>query len=141
MSTSADRASGAFFLFFGLALYFWVIPTYVEDAAGGSITPKLMPDIYAIILAASGALLILKPTQHQTQDLRYFATTFAYVAVLALGIYATSLFGFEFVAPVLALVIMWMIGERRPLWLISGVILMPALIWFLVTFVLGRALP
>ena len=141
MSTAADRASGAFILVFGLVLYFWIIPNYVEDATGGSITPKLMPDAYAIILTISGAVLMLKPTQHQTPDLRYFATTLAYVVVLSLGVYATSLFGFEYTAPVLALAIMWMIGERRPLWLVSGVVLIPALIWFLVTFVLGRTLP
>ncbi len=67
--------------------------------------------------------------------------TGAYTALLAAGIYTMSLFGFEYVAPVLALALMLMIGERRPLWLVLGTVVMPLIIWFLVTFALGRALP
>jgi len=51
------------------------------------------------------------------------------------------LFGFVYVGPALALAIMLMIGERRPIWLVAGFVAMPALIWFLVVQVLGRALP
>ena len=141
MSASADRLSGALFLVFGLVLYFLIIPTYVEVAEGGNLSPNTMPNIIAIILALGGAFLMLKPTDHRTQNLRAFAVTGAYILVLALGIYAMSWFGFEYVAPPLALVIMWMIGERRPAWLVAGVVVMPALIWFLVIHALGRALP
>jgi len=141
MSASADRISGAFFLLLGLALYFLVIPSYVEVAESGNISPNTMPNIIAIIIAVGGAIMVLKPTDHRTQNLRVFVVTGAYVAVLALGIYAMSWFGFEYVAPPLAFVIMWMIGERRPAWLVAGVIVMPFIIWFLVTYALGRALP
>lgn len=141
MGISADRASGAFFVLFGLALYFLVIPAQVEVVEGGNLAPSTMPNILAWVLVICGAILVVKPTDFQTQGMRPFLVTAAYSAVLVLGIYAMSLWGFEFVAPPLALVIMLMIGERRPLWLILGAVIMPLLIWFLVTYPLGRALP
>ena len=141
MRNSADRLSGAFFLLFGLAMVFIVIPTYVEDAQGGNLSPKTMPTIIAWVITACGGLLAVKPTTHTTPDARFFAQAAAYVTVLGGAIYAMSLVGFIYVAPVLALVIMLLIGERRPLWLGMGVVLMPAAIWFLVTQLLERALP
>ena len=141
MAISADRASGAFFLAFGLAMYLAVIPVQVETAEGGNIAPDTLPNIASLIIAVSGLWLMLKPTAHQIRDWRFFLTTGAYIAALALGIYAMSWFGFVYVAPVLALVIMLMIGERRPHWLALGVIGMPALIWAFVTLILDRSLP
>lgn len=141
MGISADRVSGAFFLLLGLALFFLIIPAQVETPDGGNLAPETVPKYIAIVIAVCGALMVIKPTEHQTQDLRAFMLTGAYTGVLAIGIYAMSLFGFEYVAPVLSLAIMLMIGERRPLWLVAGVIVMPLLIWFLVTYPLGRSLP
>lgn len=141
MNISADRFSGAFFCLFGLAMYFVIIPVYVETAEGGSLAPNTLPNIISIIIAISGGFLVIKPTKHQLRDPRKMALTGVYVSLLVAGIYGMSQVGFEYVAPVLALAIMWFIGERRPVWLISGVVVMPALIWFVVTQLLGRALP
>ena len=141
MSNSADRWTGAFFLLFGLAMFFLVIPVYVEDAQGGNLSPRTMPNVIAWVIAVCGGFLVIKPTTHQAPDGRFFAQVAAYVAVLGAAIYAMSLVGFIYVAPVLALVIMLMIGERRLLWLGIGVVLMPAAIWFLVTQLLERGLP
>lgn len=147
MQLSADRLSGVFFLLFGLAMYFLVIPNYVEITDEGNLAPNTLPNWISIIITLCGAALILKPTQllkptqHETQNLQAFLITGAYVAILVAGIYAMSLFGFVYIAPVLALAIMVMIGERRPLWLIAGAVAMPAIIWFFVIHVLGRVLP
>ena len=141
MSVSADRLSGAFFLILGLALYFAVIPAQVEQIDGRNLAPATMPNVVAIVISVCGGLLILKPTTHQAPDLRFFLISAAFVAILGGSIYAMSFFGFEYVASPLALIIMLMIGERRPVWLPTGVVLMPAAIWFLVTQLLERALP
>ncbi|MFK8033911.1 MAG: tripartite tricarboxylate transporter TctB family protein [Hyphomicrobiales bacterium] len=141
MRNSADRFTGAFFLLFGLAMVFLVIPNYIEVPQGGSLSPKTLPNIIAWLIAACGGLLILKPTNHKAPPPRFFVMVSAYVVVLAASIYAMSLFGFIYVAPVLALIIMLMIGERRPLWLAAGVVLMPATIWYIVTQLLERGLP
>lgn len=141
MSNSADRFTGAFFFLFGLAMVFLVIPNYVEDVQGGNLSPKTMPSVIGWVIAVCGGLLVLKPTTHKAPDTRFFAQAAAYVAILGTAIYAMSLWGFLYVSPVLALVIMLMIGERRPLWLGVGVVVMPAAIWFLVTQLLERGLP
>lgn len=141
MAGTTDRISGTFFLILGLALHFFIIPNYIETVDGGNLAPSTFPNILAILLAACGAILLFKPTSQPVPDLYGMAITSAYVALLVAGLYAMSKFGFEYIAPILALVVMVAIGERRPLWLGLGVIAMPALIWFLVTVVLGRALP
>ena len=141
MGPSADRLSGAFFLLFGLAMYFLIIPTYVEFTDEGNIAPGTMPNWISIIITLCGAALIVKPTGHENQNIRSFLITGAYVAVLGAGIFAMSLFGFVYIGPVLALTIMLLIGERRPLWLVAGFVVMPAIIWFFVIHILGRVLP
>lgn len=141
MRYSADRLTGGFFLLFGLALVFIVIPQYVEDVDHGNLSPKTMPIVVAWIIAVFGGLLMIKPTSHRAPELRFFGKAAAYVAVLGGAIYAMSVVGFLYVAPPLALVIMLMIGERRPFWIGLGVVVMPALIWFLVTQLLERGLP
>lgn len=141
MSNPTDRLTGLFFCFFGLAMIFLVIPNFVENPQGGNLSPRTLPTVVAWILAICGAVLVIKPTNHTAPDGRFFLQAAVYIAVLGAAIYAMSQFGFVFVAPVLALVLMLMIGERRPLWLGIGVVLMPAAIWFLVTQLLERALP
>lgn len=141
MAKSADRISGIFFLLFGLAMYFYVNPNYIETTDSGNISPNTVPNIVSIVIAICGTFLAIKPTNHRTRNPQSMAITGFYVVILATGLYAMSWVGFVYVAPVLALVIMWAIGERRPLWLGLGVVAMPAIIWFLVTQVLGRALP
>ncbi|MFK7858487.1 MAG: tripartite tricarboxylate transporter TctB family protein [Granulosicoccus sp.] len=141
MAVPADRISGAFFLLLGLAMYFLVNPRFIESVDGGNIAPDALPNVVSIIIAVCGALLLAKPVPQQSLDVESMARAGLYVLVLAAGIYAMSWFGFEFVAPVMAFFIMWMIGERRAMWLVAGAIGMPALIWFLVIHALGRALP
>ena len=141
MSLSADRVSGAVFTLLGLGMYFLVIPGNVETVDGGNLSPSTVPNYISLTIAICGALLVLKPTEHKTPNIHALMLTSAYTAVLATGIYAMSKFGFEYVAPILAFVLMLMIGERRPLWLVLGAIIMPLMIWFLVTYPLGRALP
>lgn len=141
MTMSADRVSGLFFMLFGLVMYFGINPNYIETVEGGSIAPSTLPNIISIVLAIAGAFVALKPTDHQIRNPVLMAKTGLYVTLLSVGIWAMSWFGFEYVAPVMALAIMWLIGERRPLWLGFGVVVMPTIIWFLVTQLLGRALP
>lgn len=138
---TADRISGAFFLLLGLAMYFLVNPSNIESVDGGNIDPDALPNVVSIVIAFCGLLLLLKPTSQQLYDVDSMLRTGMYVVLLAVGIYAMSWFGFEFVAPVMAFAIMWLVGERRLLWLILGTVGMPLLIWFLVIHALGRALP
>lgn len=141
MGINADRASGLFFLLFGLALYFFIIPNFVEQVDGGWVQPDTTPNFVAIIMSLSGALLALRPTNHRTQSASEFVKAGVYFSLLMIGLFAMSKFGFVYTSPVIALVIMLMIGERRLIWLVLGAAGMPAAIWFLVARVLERALP
>ena len=123
--TSSGRLTGAFFVLFGLAVYFLIIPAYVEQVDGGNLAPNTLPNAVSIVIAVCGALLMLKPTAHEPPNGRYFAAAAVYVAVLGAAIYAMSWFGFVYVASILALILMLMIGERRPLWLAAGVVVIP----------------
>jgi putative tricarboxylic transport membrane protein len=141
MNISADRITGAFFLLFGLALYFMIIPLQVETGESSFLAPDTIPNALSVIIAFCGTLLMIRPADQTPQMMAYFLRTAVYVAVISSSLYAMSVFGFLYVAPVLALVLMLMIGERRPIWIIAGAFGMPMLIWFLVVHVLERGLP
>ena len=141
MTVSPDRASGAFFLLFGLVMYFLVVPNFVEQVDGGNLAPASMPNAISLIIAFCGGLLIFKPTRHPLPARRFFTAAGTYAAVLAAALFPMAVFGFEFVAPALALLLMLMVGERRLLWLAVGAVAVPGAIWFFVSQLLDRALP
>ena len=141
MTFSADRATGAFFFVFGILLYFIVIPEQTDSGGDSWVLPDTIPNAMAMVMAIGGALLTVKPTDQPGQnpaDVMYAAI---YLGLLALGLYAMAHFGFSYTAPFIALLIMFLIGERRPLWLGIGVIGMPVTIWVLVVYLLERSLP
>ena len=141
MKMSTDRLSGLFFLFLGIALYVAIIPAHVEPSQGGSIAPNTVPNFVAIVLSICGFLLAVKPTDYETQSPKYFGLALLYIVTISLGLYAISLFGFLIVAPILALVLMLLMGERRPLWLVAGTVGTPFTIWLFVAQFLDRSLP
>lgn len=141
MMHKADRATGAFFLLFGVLLWFVIIPVFVETGEDGWVLPSTIPNAIAVVLGVCGAQLMLKPTAQRVQSSTDFLFAGLYFFLLAVGLFAMSWLGFVWTGPVIALAIMLLIGERRPLWLLLGVVGMPALIWLLVAQVLERALP
>lgn len=135
-----DRLSGLFFLLLGLGLYTVLIPISVEEADFGNISPETMPNIVAVIMAIAGAILIIRPSSHELHRGSQFLRAGLFAVVLVVGVLALMRFSFLIAAPVLSLVIMLLIGERRPLWLLLGGVVMPTVIWVLVTQVLGRSI-
>lgn len=136
-----DRLSGAFFVLFGLALYFYVIPNFVDRIDYGALHPDTVPNALSIVLALCGAGLILKPTAQKPANATHLLRAGLFLALLVIGIWAMSMFGFEYTAPPLALAIMLLIGERRPAWIFIGAVLIPFLIWLAVDIGLDRNLP
>lgn len=141
MNIKTDRVSGLLILLFGVALYTLIIPTYVDQVDGGWVRPNTMPNAIAIVLSVCGAMLMLRPTQQSTRELSEHVKAGLYFGLLMIGLLFMRRFGFAYIAPIIALSIMLLIGERRPLWLIAGVVGMPAAIWVLVVHVLERSLP
>ena len=138
---NANRLSGLVFVGFGLLPFTVVIPWQVETVAYGWLKPRTLPRILAVFMVICGAVLaIWPPADRAGRDIRWArAALFAALLVVALAL--MSRLGFVLVAPVMALAIMLLAGERRPLWLILGAGGMPALIWLVVARLLERPLP
>jgi putative tricarboxylic transport membrane protein len=135
------RSSGLFFALLGLALYAIIIPHETESVDYGGLRPETIPNLAALVLLAAGAKLALAPEGSAgligSQALR----AAAFLGLAGLAAFLMGRFGFAHVAPAYAAVQMLLIGERRPLWLLAGVVIFPSLIWFAVTVVLDRPLP
>ncbi|WP_322867491.1 tripartite tricarboxylate transporter TctB family protein [Aquicoccus sp. G2-2] len=141
MTGFAKRIEGLLFVGFGLLLYFIVIPRQTDSFDYGWLKPDTVPNAMAAVLFLCGIWLALFPTGHEREDPRQTLQAAMYMGVIALGVFIVSLFGFLYVAPFLALVIMVLIGERRWFWLLLGVAGVPTLIWFAVEVLLHRPLP
>ncbi|MFT5616035.1 MAG: putative tricarboxylic transport membrane protein [Granulosicoccus sp.] len=141
MTHQTDRLSGLMVTIVGLLAYFLVIPVAVETVDSGWLLPQSMPNVLAWVLIVSGIALAVKPTDQVGPPGRHLLMFVLYLGLLIGALYAMSLVGFIYIAPLLALLLMGLIGERRPFWLGLGVIVIPALIWVVVVWLLDRNLP
>jgi len=141
MTFQPDRIAGLIVATLGLVLLFVIFPVAIEDINDGSIRPDTLPNALSGFLVICGILLALKPGEPAARDPRELMMVLLYLAVMALGLFAMSHFGFVTVAPFLALAIMLLFGERRLFWLALGCVGMPAVIWLLVVQILERPLP
>ena len=141
MKLETDRIAGLAIVTLGLVLLFVIFPIGIEDIDDGSIRPDTLPNVIAGFLLVCGILLTLRPGQQLPNDSKELMTVLIYLAVIAVGLFAISRFGFAIVSPFLALAIMILFGERRPIWLALGCLVMPAAIWLLVVQLLERPLP
>lgn len=136
-----NRLLGLFFAAFGLLMLFVLIPQQTEVVDYGWMRPQTLPNAMAIVIAVSGVVLALRPRGAVTFQWRQALRAALYLGLVSAGVFLISLFGFEIVAPPMALAIMLLIGERRPLWLVLGVAGIPLLIWLAVPVLLDRPLP
>ncbi len=136
-----NRMSGFVVLIMGLVLFFWIIPYQTEIMESGWLKPTTLPRITSVIMIISGAVHFIFPTGKADFDLRFTLRVGLFFVISVIGLYLMGKFGFVLVAPTLILIIMLIIGERRPVWLISGIILLPLTIWYCVDFLLDKPLP
>lgn len=141
MDRLLNRSSGLFFVAFGIVLYFVVIPYDTEPVDYGWVRPQSVPNAMAWIIAIAGLVQLIRPRGGISADIARMSRAALHLLIVACGVLAISQFGFRLVSPLLALTIMLTVGERRPVWLVLGVIGIPVLIWFVVAVLLGRPLP
>lgn len=141
VAVSLDRYSGLFFAILGLLLFFVIIPYDTEVVDYGWVRPQTVPNSMAWLLVITGVSLVIRPGEDAPFDLHRSLRAGLFLAILGGGLFLIDRFGFVAVAPGLALLIMVLIGERRPLWLILGTVGLPLLIWFTVAILLQRPLP
>jgi len=137
---SVDRIATALIIVFGLVFLFWIIPAQIETVDYGRIIPSTVPTIamWAIVIVA--LVQLFTDTSKTTLNTLVCVRAAGFVFVLIGSVFLMDRFGFEYFAPLLALVIMVAIGERRWYWLVFGGVVLPLGIWFLVENVLDRAL-
>jgi putative tricarboxylic transport membrane protein len=138
---SVNRLSGLAVAVFGLALLLFVIPANTETVDYGWMRPRTIPDLCAVLLVLLGILHASMPRGSVRFERRESLRFALFAAVAAATVWLMGQFGFLPVAPPAALVVMLLIGERRPFWLAAGAIVLPAAIWYVVIHLLERTLP
>jgi putative tricarboxylic transport membrane protein len=137
----SNRLSGLFFTLTGILLLIWFIPHHTETADFGWLKPATLPKILATLMVLTGLLQTVYPTG-KTELNGPLILRFTLIFALCLSaLLLMKYIGFIFVAPILACVVMFLIGERRPLWLFIGILLSPVSLWAVVTLLLERPLP
>ena len=136
-----NRLSGLVVVILGAILFFWIIPDQTEIADSGWLKPATLPKITSITIILSGVIHFIFPTGKAEFDVAFSLRVGLFFVISVIGLYLMNLIGFVLAAPILILVIMIIVGERRPLWLVSGIILLPASIWFCVNLLLNKPLP
>jgi len=139
MTLSLNRWTGIACSVFGLCLILFIIPDQVDAIEDSGIQPTTIPKATAWIILVAGAIHALFPTGDTTFDKEETVRAAIYLAIVGGGVFAMSQVGFEYVAPVMILAIMAVMGERR--WYVLWTIALPVGIWAMLEFWLNRPLP
>ena len=135
-----DRLSGAFIMLVGLVLLYIVIPIGVETVDATGLTPRTFPVLISWSLVVVGAFQVLLSKKSEVQTPSGLLRIGFLCLCFALSLYCASLIGFIFVSPILALILMLFMNERRPFWLALGSLAVPLTIWLCIHVLLGREL-
>jgi len=136
-----NRISGIVVAVFGLVLLFWIIPRHTEAVYQGWLRPETLPIITAVVAIITSIIHIIFPTGKVDFDVKRAMRAGLFFVVSLLALYLMHVVGFLLSAPLMILVLMLMIGERRPLWLITGIVILPLAMWSTIELLLGRPLP
>lgn len=141
MEMWANRLSGLAIALAGLLLLVFIIPHNTETVDYGWIRPQTIPNACAIALVIFGFAQLVLPTG--SIFLRRFEVLRVglFAAIAFCGVWVIGKVGFIAGAPVFAACLMLVVGERRPGWLLVGIVAVPAAIWIAVVPLLDRTLP
>ena len=136
-----NRLSGLVVAMAGILLLFWIIPNQTETVAFGWLKPNTLPNIIAIVIIILGLFHFILPSGKAKFDIKLALRISLFFMITMASLYFMSIVGFLIAAPIMVMIVMILIGERRPLWLVSGIVLGPAAIWAAVDWLLNRPLP
>ena len=139
--TLFNRLSGLAVALVGITLLTVIIPNQVEVVDYGWVRPETVPNAMAIALILLGLAQAVSAIGTMSWRIGPALRALGFLAITTAAVWAMGRFGFVVAAPVMMLVLMLLIGERRPLWLGLGVLAMPAAIWWTVIRLLDRTLP
>ena len=135
-----NRMSGLAAAAFGIILLFWIIPRHTEPVDYGWLRPATLPNVTAIVIIISGIIHALFPSGKAELDVQPAIRAGLFFGISLVGLFAMHHLGFLIAAPLLAMVHMLMVGERRPIWLFAGVVMIPLGIWSSIELLLKRPL-
>jgi putative tricarboxylic transport membrane protein len=136
-----NRLSGLVVTLAGIILLFWIIPNQTESVAFGWLKPNTLPNIITIVIIILGLFHFILPSGKAEFDIKLALRIGLFFMITMASLYFMSVVGFLIAAPIMVMIVMILIGERRPLWLVSGIVLGPAAIWAAVDLLLNRPLP
>lgn len=138
---TSNRISGLVVAVFGVILLFWIIPRHTETVANAWLRPATLPIITAVIVIIASIVHLIFPAGKAEFDLPLALRAGLFLVISLMGLFLMHLVGFLIAAPLLVLVLMLLVGERRPLWLIAGVVLIPLAMWSSIEMLLNQTLP
>ena len=136
-----NRLSGLVATLAGIILLFWVIPNQTETVAFGWLKPNTLPNMITIVIIILGLFHFILPSGKAEFDIKLALRIGLFFMITMASLHFMSVVGFLIAAPIMVMIVMILIGERRPLWLVSGIVLGPAAIWAAVDLLLNRPLP
>ena len=135
-----NRISGVVVAVFGIILLFWIIPRHTETVDYGWLRPATLPNVTAIIVIVASIIHVIFPSGKAEFDGPLAMRAGLFFGISLAGLFLMHHVGFLIAAPLLIMVLMLSIGERRPLWLAIGVVLVPLGIWIAIELLLKRSL-
>lgn len=135
-----NRLSGLVVAVFGIILLFWIIPRHTEPVDYGWLRPATLPNVTAIVVIISSIIHIIFPSGKAEFDGQLAMRAGLFFMISLAGLFLMHHVGFLIAAPLLVTVLMLLVGERRPLWLATGIVLVPLGIWSAIELLLKRSL-
>jgi putative tricarboxylic transport membrane protein len=138
---------GIFATVLGCLMLFIVIPYQHIPPMMSSVSPDFYPNIGTVILLLGGIGLTVFSLKAKAVGIDrkglHQALSFSSLMALVFGLTLLAFAYFNFLAGGCFLVIttMWLLGERRPVFLIINTVLTPLVIWLFISVLLGRGLP
>ena len=114
-----NRISGVVVAVFGIILLFWIIPRHTETVDYGWLRPATLPNVTAIIVIVASIIHVIFPSGKAEFDGPLAMRAGLFFVISLLSVFLMHIVGFLIAAPVMIAVLMLLIGERRPLWLVT----------------------
>ena len=136
-----NRLSGLVVAVLGAIVLLWIIPRHTETVASGWLEPATLPIITTVVVIIASIVHFFLPTGKAEFDVPLALRAGLFFVISFIGLYVMHRAGFLVAAPLLVMVLMLLVGERRPLWLFTGIVLIPLAMWSAIVLILKRPLP
>lgn len=136
-----ERIMGGAAAAFGGFLILYLIPNYVTYVEG-MMSPTLFPSIAAWLFLILGLIQMITSSEPITlPSTREFLRTAVVALVMFTSIFVMGWVGYLIVAFAFMAILTVFMYERRPVWMVSTIIVMPIGVWLFFEVLLRRPLP